>query len=293
MLKNRRATFRVPRGLSASCAISLNINTVFVHSGWRCSSTYVWSRFRALPGVRAYYEPWHEQLARVTARETLDAETPRQQRPAPPGRDRSLSERVRGRPRPGGRGQEFRRRFRFDRFWIEPEASDLARQGAMSRGWSRRPASAARRRSWPAAAPRPGGLAQAPVRRLPRRAGARSRPAVAVVPIRCASGPGRPISEPCHYVLLSEMAGCEDVAHALLGHAFDGRGTLDRRLAAVRGKLKRAPASVSFQAFLAVWLRSLPEGSAAGRPGGRCRPPVLRSVPMPDRSRRRSRPAAT
>ena len=49
--------------------------TVFIHSGWRCSSTYVWHRFRALPGVRAYYEPWHEQLARVTA-ETIALETP-------------------------------------------------------------------------------------------------------------------------------------------------------------------------------------------------------------------------
>jgi hypothetical protein len=62
--------------------------------------------------------------------------------------------------------------------------------------------------------------------------------------------------ELCHYVLLSEMAGCADVARTILGRDFDGGGPLAERLADVRRHLKRAPASVSFQAFLAVWLRS-------------------------------------
>lgn len=36
---------------------------VFLHTGWRTAGTWVWSRFRALPEVRAYYEPFHEVLA--------------------------------------------------------------------------------------------------------------------------------------------------------------------------------------------------------------------------------------
>lgn len=36
---------------------------MFVHAGWRCASTYVWSRFRALPGTTCFYEPFGERLA--------------------------------------------------------------------------------------------------------------------------------------------------------------------------------------------------------------------------------------
>lgn len=39
---------------------------VFLHSGWRCSSTWVWSRFRALDEALAFYEPFHEGLATLT-----------------------------------------------------------------------------------------------------------------------------------------------------------------------------------------------------------------------------------
>ena len=52
------------------------------------------------------------------------------------------------------------------------------------------------------------------------------------------------------------MAGCGEVSRALLGERFEGGKPLADRIAAVRARLKRAPASVSFQAFLAVWLRS-------------------------------------
>ncbi len=37
--------------------------SVFLHTGWRTAGTWVWSRFRALPEVRGYYEPFHEALA--------------------------------------------------------------------------------------------------------------------------------------------------------------------------------------------------------------------------------------
>lgn len=42
--------------------------TVFVHAGWRCASTYVWSRFRALPATTCFYEPFGERLAHVSAK---------------------------------------------------------------------------------------------------------------------------------------------------------------------------------------------------------------------------------
>lgn len=228
--------------------------TVFVHSGWRCSSTYVWHRFRALQGVRAYYEPWHEQLARVSA-ETINAETPDNSGLRHPGGAEPYLKEFEVVLDPAGGVRNFEAGFALDRFWIEPEASDLAQQ-AYVEGL----VDAARRRGeTPVLAccrtlgrvgwlkRRFGGfhvmLVRDPVQQWLSFYSLRKRP--------------RPTYfELCHYVLLSEMAGCEDVARTLLGHGFEGGGDLDRRLAAVRGKLKRAPASVSFQAFLAVWLRS-------------------------------------
>jgi hypothetical protein len=228
--------------------------TVFVHSGWRCSSTYVWHRFRALAGVRAYYEPWHEQLARVTA-ETIRAETPDNSGLRHPGGADPYLKEFEVVLDPAGGLRNFDPGFALDRFWIEPEASDLAQQAYLEglveaarirdetpifaccrtlgrAGWLKR---------------RFGGfhvmLVRDPVQQWLSFYSLRRRP--------------RPTYfELCHYVLLSEMAGGQKLARALLGHDFDGVGTLDQRLAAVRGKLKRAPASVSFQAFLAVWLRS-------------------------------------
>ena len=39
---------------------------VFLHGGWRCASTYVWSRFRELPSTACFFEPFDERLARCT-----------------------------------------------------------------------------------------------------------------------------------------------------------------------------------------------------------------------------------
>ena len=36
---------------------------VFLHAGWRCASTYVWSRFRRNPLTTSFYEPFGEALA--------------------------------------------------------------------------------------------------------------------------------------------------------------------------------------------------------------------------------------
>lgn len=228
--------------------------TVFVHSGWRCSSTYVWSRFRALSGVRAYHEPWHEQLARLTP-ETIFAETPDNSGLRHPGGATPYLQEFEVVLDPAGGVRDFDPGFTLDRFWIEPEASDLAQQtyveglvtAARARGevpifaccrtlgrlgWLKR---------------RFGGfhvvLVRDPVQQWLSFYSLRRRP--------------RPTYfELCHYVLLSEMAGCKDIARTILGHDFAGGGSLAERVAVVRRRLKRAPAQVSFQSFLAVWLRS-------------------------------------
>lgn len=234
--------------------MSSHINTVFVHSGWRCSSTYVWHRFRALPGVRAYYEPWHEQLARLTA-ETLHAETPDNSGLRHPGGTEPYLKEFEIVLDPAGGVRRFEPGFALDRFWIEPEASDLAQQAyvesliAAARSRDEIPILACCRSLGRAGwlKRRFGGfhvmLIRDPVQQWLSFYSLRKRP--------------RPTYfELCHYVLLSEMAGCADVSRALLGETFARGGTLEDRLAAVRRRLKRAPAETSFQAFLAVWLRS-------------------------------------
>lgn len=40
--------------------------SVFLHGGWRCASTYVWSRFRRNPRTTSFYEPFGEVLARCS-----------------------------------------------------------------------------------------------------------------------------------------------------------------------------------------------------------------------------------
>ncbi len=39
---------------------------VFLHGGWRCGSTYLWSRLRECADTLCFYEPFHEILARCT-----------------------------------------------------------------------------------------------------------------------------------------------------------------------------------------------------------------------------------
>jgi hypothetical protein len=42
------------------------MQNVFLHSGWRCGSTYIWSKFRALSAVTAFYEPFSEKAVKYT-----------------------------------------------------------------------------------------------------------------------------------------------------------------------------------------------------------------------------------
>jgi hypothetical protein len=38
------------------------MTAIFLHSGWRTGSTYLWHKFRQAPGTLAFYEPFHELL---------------------------------------------------------------------------------------------------------------------------------------------------------------------------------------------------------------------------------------
>lgn len=46
-------------------------HSIFLHGGWRCGSTYLWNKFRELPDVTAFYEPFSEKLANCTPADIL------------------------------------------------------------------------------------------------------------------------------------------------------------------------------------------------------------------------------
>lgn len=240
---------------------SSSSRTVFVHSGWRCSSTYVWSRFRKLPGVRAYYEPWHEQLARLTA-ETIPVETPNNSGLRHPGGAEPYLQEFSPVLDPAGGVRGYADRFALDRYFLDPDEED-PRQAAYVEGLI----TAAREQG------------ETPVlaccRTLGRIAWLRRRfEGFHVVLIRdpvqqwlsfysLRRRPRPTYFELCQYVILSELPGQGFTAEALLGRGFRARGSLADRIAAVRRRLKRAHAQVSFAAFMAVYLlsylRALPQ----------------------------------
>jgi len=43
------------------------MRTIFLHSGWRTGSTYVWTKFRQASDCMAFYEPFNEFLVRMSA----------------------------------------------------------------------------------------------------------------------------------------------------------------------------------------------------------------------------------
>jgi hypothetical protein len=231
---------------------SPDLQPVFVHSGWRCSSTYVWSRFRAAGDVQAYYEPWHEQLAQLTP---ADIE---RERPATSG----LRHPDHGQPyltefadllRADGGVAGYRRRFALDDFFLDPDAEDPDQAAyvggliAAARGKGRTPVLACCRTLGRAGwlRRRFGGvhivLIRDPVQQWRSFHSLRKRP--------------RPTYfELCQYVILSEAARGEDAARRL--GLSRGEGDLADRIQAVRRRLKRAPARTSFAAFLGVYLLS-------------------------------------
>ncbi len=53
-------------GLSpAAPSAAVGTTAVFLHAGWRSCGTWLWATLRADPGVRAFYEPLHEDFDRL------------------------------------------------------------------------------------------------------------------------------------------------------------------------------------------------------------------------------------
>jgi hypothetical protein len=105
---------------------------VFLHSGWRTCGTWLWEALRESAGVRAYYEPLHEDL------QTLDRAA--LARFSPESWDSGHSP---GAPyfaeyaaalRPSGRGISlYHPRFAFDDFFRDPAADDPALRAYLTR----------------------------------------------------------------------------------------------------------------------------------------------------------------
>jgi hypothetical protein len=225
---------------------------IFVHSGWRCSSTYVWHRFRAVPEVMAYYEPWHEQLAWLTP-ERIARERPATSGLRHPNEGLPYLSEFADLLRPDGGVDGFEARLALDDYFLPPEQEDPGQAAyvetliAAARRQDRTPVLACCRTlgriGW--LRRRFGGthivLIRDPVQQWRSFYSLRKR--------------ARPTYfELCQYVILSEAA-CGEAGARRLGLTA-GKGELGDRIRAVRKRLKRAPARVSFAAFLAVYVLS-------------------------------------
>jgi hypothetical protein len=98
---------------------------VFLHAGWRSCGTWVWEKLREQPNVRAFYEPLHEDLAR------LDQPRIAHFRPDSWGSGHGESapyfREYGGLLAPQGRGVSlYQRRFAFDGYFLAPEQQDDA-----------------------------------------------------------------------------------------------------------------------------------------------------------------------
>lgn len=49
------------------------MQAIFIHSGWRTGSTYVWTKFRQHAGCIGFYEPFNEMLSAMSAAEIYTA----------------------------------------------------------------------------------------------------------------------------------------------------------------------------------------------------------------------------
>lgn len=225
---------------------------MFVHSGWRCSSTYVWHRFRALPEVQAYYEPWHEQLARLTP-EWIERERPATSGLRHPSEGLPYLAEFSDLLAPGEGVVGYQTRFALDDYFLPAHAEDPAQAAYVgnlitaARRQDRTPVLACCRTlgkiGW--LRRRFGGthivLIRDPVQQWKSFYSLRKRP--------------RPTYfELCQYVILADAIGGEAAARRLGLPA--NRGDLSARVKAVRDRLKRAPARVSFAAFLGVYVLS-------------------------------------
>jgi hypothetical protein len=96
---------------------------IFLHTSWRSGGTWIWSRCRQSPRVRAFYEPLHEQLGTISKRQIA------QLRPGSWQSNHSETEpyfqEYTNLIRPGGRGVAgHESRFAFSRYFLAPGEAD-------------------------------------------------------------------------------------------------------------------------------------------------------------------------
>jgi hypothetical protein len=61
----RRLGF-IPGPASPPSGVPSSGAPVFLHTGWRTAGTWLWSRFREVPGTHCFYEPLHEAMASLS-----------------------------------------------------------------------------------------------------------------------------------------------------------------------------------------------------------------------------------
>lgn len=200
----------------------------------------------------AYYEPWHEQLERVTP-EWIERERPSTSGLRHPNEGLPYLSEFSALLRPDGGVHGFEARLALDDYFLPADQEDPGQAAYVdtlieaARREGRTPVLACCRTlgriGW--LRRRFGGthivLIRDPVQQWRSFYSLRKRP--------------RPTYfELCQYVILSEAAGGEAGARRL--GLPTGKGDLADRIQAVRKRLKRAPARVSFAAFLAVYVLS-------------------------------------
>jgi hypothetical protein len=96
---------------------------IFLHAGWRSRGTWLWTRLRAEAGVKAYYEPLHEDLS-VLSRQAIGHFRPDSWGSGHADSAPYFSE-FADLLGPRGRGVRlYQRRFAFDDFFLAPDQID-------------------------------------------------------------------------------------------------------------------------------------------------------------------------
>lgn len=101
---------------------------IFLHAGWRCASTYVWSRFRRNPSTTSFYEPFGEALARCSPKR-IRRKTAREWNSRHPPLILPYAEEYRALLRPFRSGVPgYRKEFALERYF--PTAAGVGPEGA-------------------------------------------------------------------------------------------------------------------------------------------------------------------
>jgi hypothetical protein len=117
---------------------------VFLHAGWRCASTYVWSRFRRNSSTTSFYEPFGESLSRCSPKR-IRRQTPQGWNSRHPPLSLPYAEEYCPLLRPVMRGVPgYRKEFALSRYFavsggVRPEARYLSRLIAHARCRSTHP----------------------------------------------------------------------------------------------------------------------------------------------------------